>query len=317
MKNHSQSIPQSTRRTFLSQSARAIALVGLAGQAAKTNSQGSDKNFGEFSTGFRQTRDLAVGADERIYIAGDKGVVTFDFKGNRLAELQVNQPPRSVVEQSDGRLVVALKDQIVWFSSEGEQQKTSLRLGRETALTKLAISETGSIFAADGGTRSIWILDREGEVKGRIEAGQGQGFAVPKAFFPITWANGQLIVGHPGRHRIEHYTGSGELVSKWGNRSRDLKGFAGCCNPVGVAVTPKGEFVTVERGQPRLKLFDREGQFKTLIAGPERFDLKKHDHTSDDLFSCQHGGIDVAVTAKGRIVTLEHDTARVRIFETA
>lgn len=317
MKKKRNSIPQSTRRAFLTQGARAIAIVGIAGKAGKTVAQTADGQTGEFATGFLQTRDLAVGTDERIHIAGDEVVATFDSRGNRLAEIHVNRPPRSVVEQCDGRLVVALKDQIVWFSLDGEEQKTSLSLGRQTALTKLAVSETGAVYAADGGTRSIWILDLEGEVQGRIEAGQGQGFAVPKAFFPITWANGYLIVGHPGRHRIERYTSSGELVSKWGNRSRDLKGFAGCCNPVGVAVTPGGEFVTAERGQPRLKLFDREGKFKALIAGPERFDLKNHDNASDDLFSCQHGGIDVAVTASGRIFTLEHDTARVRIFETA
>ena len=116
----------------------------------------ADGQTGEFPTGFLQTRDLAVGSDERIYIAGDKLVATFDSNGNRLAEIHVNRPPRSVVEQSDGRLVVALKDQIVWFSLDGEEQKTSPSLGRETALTKLAISETGVIYAADGGTRSIF-----------------------------------------------------------------------------------------------------------------------------------------------------------------
>jgi len=44
------------------------------------------------------------------------------------------------------------------------------------------------------------------------ESGKGGRFAVPKSFFPITWADGGLVVAHPGRHRVERYDAAGAPV---------------------------------------------------------------------------------------------------------
>jgi len=141
---------------------------------------------------------------------------------------------------------------------------------------------------------------------------------VPKSFFPITWAGDSLFVAHPGRHRVERYDADGELKSRWGKRTRGLDGFTGCCNPVSVAVTDSGEFVTAERGQPRIKLFDRDGKLQTVIAEPEAFDTTEHERVDTDaeLVTCQNGGIEVALLDR-QVVALDHTTAAFRLFDLA
>ena len=138
------------------------------------------------------------------------------------------------------RLVVGLRDRVLLCDLDGETQAETKRLAKGAALTSLAVAEDGTIFAADGGSSSIWRISPDGEVLDRLAGGKGGRFAVPKSFFPITWADGALVVAHPGRHRVERYDADGELLARWGKRSRGLDGFSGCCNPVSVAVTDSG-----------------------------------------------------------------------------
>ncbi|GIT77718.1 MAG: hypothetical protein Ct9H300mP32_1000 [Verrucomicrobiota bacterium] len=149
-------------------------------------------------------------------------------------------------------------------------------------------------------------------------AAREDGFSVPKSFFPITWADGGLVVAHPGRHRVERYDADGELKSRWGKRSRGLEGFSGCCNPVSVAVTGSGEFVTAERGQPRIKVFDKDGKFRAVVAGPEAFDAEEHEQVDTDaeLVGCQNGGIEVGLLGD-QVVALDHTIASFRLFDLA
>ena len=185
-------------------------------------------------------------------------------------------------------------------------------------MTSLAGAVDGTIFAADGGSSSIWQISLDGEVLDRLAGGKGGRFSVPKSFFPITWADGGLVVAHPGRHRVERYAAAGELKSRWGKRSRGLDGFSGCCNPVSVAVTGSGEFVTAERGQPRIKLFGKDGKFRSVIAGPEAFDAEEHEQVETDaeLVTCQNGGIEVGLLGD-KVVALDHTIASFRLFDLA
>jgi hypothetical protein len=172
----------------------------------------------------------------------------------------------------------------------------------------------GRIFAADSGRRLIWRLDAKGNALGQIRAGE-IGFAVPRAFFPIAWQDGHLLVAEPGRHQVLRYTADGELVSRWGGRTRDEGGFAGCCNPVSLAPLSDGSVVTVERGQVRVKRFDSDGKFMAHLAGPETFAVHKAETEDEgDLFGCEGGLLDVAAAMDGRIVVLDRTAREVRVL---
>jgi hypothetical protein len=113
--------------------------------------------------------------------------------------------------------------------------------------------------------------------------------------------DGLLRVVNPGRHSIEAYTLRGELELSWGKPGSAIDRFIGCCNPAHFALRPDGGFVTSEKGLVRIKTFSWDGTFEAVVAGPDSF--------ADGVDS-----VDVAADSTGRIVALDPNGARVRIF---
>ena len=307
---------QPTRRQFFSRGAQSIAAIGVAVQTGASASAARPKPSGWLPTGFAQTRDMTV-AGGLVYVAGDSTVAVFKPSGELIRRIEFKYTPRCLAVEKQ-RMVVGFRDRLWLCDLEGKTMAKTKRLAKDTSLTSLAIAGDGSIYAADGGSSAIWHIDSRGEVLEQLAGGKGGRFAVPKSFFPITWAGDSLVVAHPGRHRVESYDADGELKARWGRRTRGLDGFTGCCNPVSVAVTGSGEFVTAERGQPRIKLFDKAGKLRTVIAEPEAFDTTEHDRvdTEAELVTCQNGGIEVALL-DGQVVALDHTTTAFRLFDLA
>ena len=307
---------QPSRRQFFSRGAQSIAAIGVAVQSGATARAARPKPDGWLPTGLGQTRDMAVAAGV-VYVAGDSAVAVLKPSGEPVRRISFAEAPRCIAV-AKRRLIVGLRDRVLLCDLDGKLLSKTKRLAKDAALTSLAVAADGTIFAADGGSSSIWRISPDGDVLDRLAGGKGGRFAVPKSFFPITWADGGLVVAHPGRHRVERYDADGELLARWGKRSRGLDGFSGCCNPVSVAVTGGGEFVTAERGQPRIKLFDKAGKFRAEIAGPEAFDATEHEQVDTDaeLVTCQNGGIEVELLGE-QVVALDHTTASFRLFDLA
>jgi len=307
---------QPSRRQFFSRGAQSIAAIGVAVQSGATARAARPKPDGWLPTGLGQTRDMAVAAGV-VYVAGDSAVAVLKPSGEPVRRISFAEAPRCIAV-AKRRLIVGLRDRVLLCDLDGKSLSKTKRLAKDAALTSLAVAADGTIFAADGGSSSIWRISPDGDVLDRLAGGKGGRFAVPKSFFPITWADGGLVVAHPGRHRVERYDADGELLARWGKRSRGLDGFSGCCNPVSVAVTGGGEFVTAERGQPRIKLFDKAGKFRAEIAGPEAFDATEHEQVDTDaeLVTCQNGGIEVELLGE-QVVALDHTTASFRLFDLA
>ena len=306
--------PKPSRRQFFGRGAQSIAAIGVAVQTGKSASEARPKPGGWFSTGLGQTRDMTV-ADDLIYVAGDSAVAVFKSSGELVRRVDFDYTPRCIAVEGS-QMAVGFRDRLWLCDLDGTPQVKTQQIAKDTALTSLAIAGDGSIYAADGGVGAIWKLNSDGKILERIAGGKGGGFAVPKSFFPITWAADSLVVAHPGRHRVEQYDADGELKLRWGRRTRGLNGFTGCCNPVSVVVTESGQFVTAERGQPRIKLFDNDGKLHSVIAEPEAFDITEHQgvDTEADLVTCQNGGIELALLGD-RVIALDHTITSFRLFD--
>jgi hypothetical protein len=75
-----------------------------------------------------------------------------------------------------------------------------------------------------------------------------------------------------------------------------LEGFAGCCNPVHLAILPNGNFITYEKGLDRIKIYGPTGNFECVVAGPGSFKGKSDFHCSqatlvNDMASDPEGNI--------------------------
>lgn len=287
--------PGLTRRSFLLTAAASLASPAF---AARTRG---------FAVNARQVRGIAANCCGEIAVAADRALLIHDADGALVRSVPLLSPARSVAWNGSAWFV-AMKNRVARIDDGGTVVLLGGEFGtRESAFTGLAVAESGEIFAADSGERVIWRLDAAGRVLGKIE-----GFTVPRAFFPIAWHEGKLHAAEPGRHQVRTFSREGEPLAHWGARSREVGGFAGCCNPVSVAVLDDGTVVTAERGQPRVKAFGAAGDFARILAGPEQFAASVVE--DGDLFACEGGIIDVAAVPGGGVVVLDRATREVRVL---
>ena len=78
------------------------------------------------------------------------------------------------------------------------------------------------------------------------------------------------------------------------------------------ALLPDGGYVTCEKGLTRVKVYDPEGNFVAVVAGPEQF--VEAGHACDVSANCQTGGLDVAVDPQGRILVLDPLAGDIRVY---
>jgi hypothetical protein len=301
---------QFSRRSFLKRSTQAAAAVSVAGSSLLA----VEATTSSFKIEAEQVRAMAAGADGGVLVAADDRVLCFGQDGRLNRTIHAPQPVRALSVSRQGRVFVAYKDSLAKLNDAGRLEGIGQAFGnRASAITGLAVSDRGDLFAADSGQRLIWRLDGAGKVLGQIRPADGH-FTVPRAFFPIAWQGGQLWVADPGRHQIQAYSAEGQLLSKWGVHSRDHDGFGGCCNPVSLAVHRNGGIVTAERGQPRIKLFSGEGRMQKMLAGPDQFAASSQAARAeaDDVFGCQGGLLDVVVTTGGKVLVLDRTAREVR-----
>lgn len=342
-----------TRRKFISSGIKSAGLVGFGGiigfAASRFLSDTSDKkissikdissydltyDLSEFSkidpsliqyeeadkikTRFQTLRGIAIGPDDRIYLATDKTIRVFSKNTVPLSEIKLNDSPRCLTITDDGILYVGMKDHVEVYDDSGERETIWNSLGENAVLTSIAVSEN-NVFVADAGNRVVLRYDTSGKLARQIgkkdQARNVSGFVVPSPYFDVAVASdGLLRVANPGRHRVEAYTFDGGFEFAWGNPSMEVDGFCGCCNPVNFTILPDGRFVTCEKGLPRVKIYDLDGDFSDVVAGPESFPENWKVCTLNALSDCRTGGLDVVADSQGRVLVMDPIERTVRIF---
>ena len=272
---------------------------------------------GAIATGFVEARCVAVGADDRVYAAGDKAIRIFDRDGQRLSEIKLAAPAGALAVEG-GTLYVCMTDHVEVYDAAGNLQAKWDGLGKEAVLTSVAASKT-DVFAADAGNRVVLRYNPSGKLLGRIgqrdEARDIPGFVVPSPYFDLAIGpEGLLWVTNPGHRRMEAYTFEGDRELWWGSSSAAIEGFSGCCNPTSFACLPDGKIVTCEKGLTRVKVYDYRGHFEGVVAGPEQFAEGGRACTAGGGAECTSRALDVAVDSRGRALVLDPLVRQIRIF---
>lgn len=286
------------------------------------------------NTGFETTHAIVVDSKGSIYVAGDNAIRIFADSGKLLNEIELSDAPRCLTIESldtadDGtdnlKIYVTMKDHVEIYNSQGKLLSRWQGLGDDAVLTGVAVSKN-DVFVADAGNRIVLRYDKTGKIINRIgqkdEDRNIPGFVIPSPYFDVVVGrDGLLRVVNPGIHKIEAYTFEGDLEFSWGEFSSGVKGFCGCCNPVNFAMLhgsdPSGAddtFVTCEKGLTRVKIYDPEGVFVGVVAGPEQLVEGGEVEICDTPAECQLGGFDVAVDMNGRVFVLDTIKNIVRIF---
>jgi hypothetical protein len=271
-------------------------------------------------TGFAQSSAIATGENRpsRFYVAGDSAVGIFSDEGALTDQIKLDGAPRCLAVSSDGTIYVGMKDHVEVYDGQKKPLASWPGLGDKAVLTSIAVYKD-SVFVADAGNRVVVRYDKAGNIVNHIgtkDEGRGiGGFVIPTPYFDLAVGNdGLLRVVNPGRHRIEAYTFAGDLEFSWGKRSAGIEGFCGCCNPVNFAMLDDDSFITCEKGLTRVKLYDADGVFAGVVAGPKQLLEAGQARICDLPAQCRVGGFDVAVSTDGRVFVLDTIKNIVRVF---
>jgi len=278
---------------------------------------------GTFQTKLNAVRGVAVGPDDRIYVAGDGVIRVFEADGRRVSEIPVKGDPSCLSlggneHEHPNRLYVGAGQRILVFDRDGAAIGTwTDGLNDKTVLTSLAVAED-AVFAADAGNRIVLRFGLDGTLLrriGELDASRGiRGFVIPSPHFDVAvTADGLVRIANPGARRIETFTADGDFLGHWGKASADIEGFFGCCNPADFTVLTDGRFVTAEKGIPRVKIYGSQGEFECVVA-----DAQMLGQTINAAQLNQDSGhtptFDVAADRSGRVLVLDSIRRQVRVF---
>jgi hypothetical protein len=251
-------------------------------------------------TGLLKPRGLALAADGRLYLAGDRTVAVVGADGGRIADWPCQGETRVLAVRGDGTVLVGLRDRIQMLT-EGTITATWEPPSEGAVITCLAAQADGDVYAADAGNRTVWRY-RNGKPCGRLGGDGDDGFIIPSPYMDVRIGpDGTVWVADTGRYRIEGFAPDGTRRRAWGHQGFDPAGFCGCCNPANFAICPDGRFITAEKGLPRVKRYSAQGEFECVVAPTESFPPNAV-------------GLDLAVAADGRVLVLDPAARAVRVF---
>lgn len=266
-----------------------------------------------------EPKRLAIGPDDRIYVATRDAVEVLDPAEGKVGEISISSPGRCVAVAEDGTCYVGLRTHVEVFNSKRQFVQAWDPPSKKAWLTGLSVGAQ-DVFAADAAGRVIHRYDRSGKLLGRIgEKNPSRnipGLIVPSPYLDVKLGKDGLVrVNNPGCHCVHVFTPDGDLELSWGKPSLAIEGFCGCCNPVGIAVLPDGHCVTTEKGLPRVKVYTGDGILESVVAGSEWFRENGHAGQLSDQSDGTVGGLDAAVDSRGRVYILDPVTRGVRIMK--
>lgn len=268
---------------------------------------------------FESTDAVTVGVDGKIHIVGDEKIAVYTADGNVVKQIELKGEPTCISIDLDGMTIFGLESSIMFIDEMGAETNR-WKVPAENALLTAIAMDKDNIFAADAVNKVIWRYDREGNLLDKIGEKDNKrnipGIIIPSPYFDIAMAaDGLLRVVNPGRHLIEAYTVDGDREWAWGKAAVSIEGFSGCCNPINFAILPDGGFVTCEKGLVRVKVYDADGNFTGVVAGPDQLGWVQPLRVCETPEQCSSKGFDVAVDSNGRIFVLDMVRNNIRIFE--
>jgi len=211
-------------------------------------------------------RGIAVDAHGQLYAAGDSEIKVFDAAGRVVRRWATSRPAQSVAVASDGAVYSGELGQIEIFDGAGKLRDTWRDVSLLRRVTAIGFTKD-SVLAGDSADRAIRHFDRNGKFRNTIgKDNPVHGLLIPNGVVDFAVdPHGVIHAANPGKHRVERYLPTGELLGHIGRfHGTDPAGFGGCCNPTNVAVGDR--IYVTEKAGPRAKVYDFSGALQAVIA---------------------------------------------------
>ncbi len=255
---------------------------------------------------------ISVGPDSSLWVAGQgivarlEGPTGPDRSGRSALPAQIPiGGDATCITAASGALFVGVGPHVEVVRPDAARSEMWASLGAEGHITCIAVG-ADAVYLADAVSRRVARCDTSGHILGYLgekDPKRGyNGLIVPSPHLDVVLGeDGSVHVVNPGAHQIEIYDPDGSPRWTWGEGSQEADGFCGCCNPTDIALLPGGEYVTSEKGIPRVKIYSSNGHFEGVVVG--------HEGLSPGVV-----GLDLATYPDGRIAVLDRGIKAVRIF---
>lgn len=226
------------------------------------------KVVNEFRVPHDSLKAVSVTPAGTVYLGGYSFVSCYDKDLKLIWNVEMPSPVTSLSNSGD-TVFASTMEQILIMNKDGKILNEWGPFEDSCIITSVTSNRKFVAFA-DAGNKTVFILDKGGEVKTMI--GQNdKHFVVPSPYFDVALDNSNnLFVANTGRHRIETYTIDGVLKSQFGEAGTAPGAFCGCCAPPHFILVPDG-FVTAEKGINRIKILDRKGEFVEFVNSKNNF----------------------------------------------
>jgi hypothetical protein len=213
-------------------------------------------------------RAVTVTLKGRIYLGGDSFLSCYDTDLKLIWNQKTTAPVTSL--SNSGDTVFASTNEQVFVVNPNGRILDEWGPFEDSCIITSVSANRKFVAVADAGNKTVFILDKGGEVKKMIGQNDRQ-FVIPSPYFDVALDNdNNLFVANTGRHRIETHSIDGALISHFGEAGTAPGLFCGCCAPPHFILIPDG-FVTAEKGINRIKILNKNGEFVEFVNSKNHF----------------------------------------------
>ncbi len=199
--------------------------------------------------------------NEQIILADTQSIYIFNSDGERSSSFTINSGLQDIAVM-DNEIYVLYPTAIDVYSMQGDSINHWEACSDNSAYCAMALTNN-FVFVTDAQNKNICKYTRNGSFKTFIFSPHD--FIIPSYTFDIFNYNDTIYAVNSGRHLIERYTTNGDFISSFGGSGTESGFFAGCCNPAYIDITENGEIYTSEKGNPRISIFNKNGQFNEVL----------------------------------------------------
>jgi hypothetical protein len=230
--------------------------------------EGNWKISREFKVKEGALKAVTLSQTGNIYLGGDSFVSCYNKDLDQVWEMKAPAPVTSLSFFGD-TIFASTMDMVLVINNEGKLLNEWGPFENNSIITSVSANRSQIAFA-DAGNKTIFILDKGGEVKRMIGRNDGQ-FILPSPYFDVALDSAGIIyVANTGHRRLETRGIDGATLAYFGEPGTAPDAFCGCCNPAHFVKTKSG-YITAEKGINRIKILGESGEFIEFVSSKNNF----------------------------------------------